>query len=33
MISDILDENGDELTIEDGSPFILWLKEIKTNTN
>jgi hypothetical protein len=33
IISDILDENGDELTIEDGSPFILWLKEIKTNTN
>jgi len=29
MISDILDENGNELEMEYGSPFMVWLKKIK----
>ena len=32
MINDILDENGDELEMEYGSPFMVWLNKIKTLT-
>lgn len=31
MVSDILDENGNELEMEYGSPFMVWLKKIKKN--
>ena len=32
MLSDILDENGDQLKMENGSPFMVWLHKIKTLT-